>query len=107
MQRLEVSGAVRPIYGSLGVKRLTRFQRVSFYCRGQNSVRGIEDHHGLDGSEFKPGKGKRFSHQGSFPGARQWRRSVDHPPPSSADVNERVELYPYSPFWAFVVCVIE
>jgi len=23
MQRLEVSGAVRPIYGSLGVKRLT------------------------------------------------------------------------------------
>jgi hypothetical protein len=25
MQRLEVSGAVRPIYGSLGVKRLTQF----------------------------------------------------------------------------------
>jgi len=24
MQRLEVSGAVRPIYGSLGVKRLKR-----------------------------------------------------------------------------------
>ena len=24
MQRLEVSGAVRPIYGSLGVKRLIR-----------------------------------------------------------------------------------
>ena len=24
MQNLEVSGAVRPIYGSLGVKRLTR-----------------------------------------------------------------------------------
>jgi hypothetical protein len=24
MQRLEVSGAVRPIYGSLGVKRLNR-----------------------------------------------------------------------------------
>ena len=24
MQRLEVSGAVRPIYGSLGVKRLTK-----------------------------------------------------------------------------------
>jgi len=32
MQRLEVSGAVRPIYGSLGVKRLNRpllwFQRT-------------------------------------------------------------------------------
>ena len=25
MQRLEVSGAVRPTYGSLGVKRLTHF----------------------------------------------------------------------------------
>ena len=27
MQRLEVSGAVRPIYGSLGVKRLTTFRK--------------------------------------------------------------------------------
>ena len=27
MQRLEVSGAVRPIYGSLGVKRLKTFHR--------------------------------------------------------------------------------
>ena len=26
MQRLEVSGAVRPIYGSLGVKRLIKIQ---------------------------------------------------------------------------------
>ena len=26
MQRLEVSGAVRPIYGSLGVKRLRKFK---------------------------------------------------------------------------------
>jgi len=26
MQRLEVSGAVRPIYGSLGVKRLICFR---------------------------------------------------------------------------------
>jgi len=28
MQRLEVSGAVRPIYGSLGVKRLTHKQYI-------------------------------------------------------------------------------
>ena len=27
MQRLEVSGAVRPIYGSLGVKRLNKFTK--------------------------------------------------------------------------------
>ena len=26
MQRLEVSGAVRPIYGTLGVKRLSKLQ---------------------------------------------------------------------------------
>ena len=30
MQRLEVSGAVRPIYGSLGVKRLTGESRKKF-----------------------------------------------------------------------------
>ena len=28
MQRLEVSGAVRPIYGSLGVKQLTNPKRA-------------------------------------------------------------------------------
>ena len=28
MQRLEVSGAVRPIYGSLGVKRLISFSKI-------------------------------------------------------------------------------
>ena len=34
MQRLEVSGAVRPIYGSLGVKRL------SYKIKGQQSQAG-------------------------------------------------------------------
>jgi len=32
MQRLEVSGAVRPIYGSLGVKRLMTI--LDNYCFG-------------------------------------------------------------------------
>jgi len=33
MQRLEVSGAVRPIYGSLGVKRLKQSQLyIWFFC---------------------------------------------------------------------------
>jgi len=32
MQRLEVSGAVRPIYGSLGVKRLIFYKVVWFSC---------------------------------------------------------------------------
>jgi hypothetical protein len=34
---------------------------------------------------------------GSFPGVKQPRRGVDHPPPSSVEVKERVELYLYSP----------
>jgi hypothetical protein len=34
---------------------------------------------------------------GSFPGVKRPGRGVDHPPPSSARVKERVELYLYSP----------
>ena len=39
---------------------------------------------------------------GSFPGVKRPRRDVDHPPASSAEVKERVELYLYSfsgPSW--------
>jgi hypothetical protein len=32
MQRLEVSGAVQPIYGSLGVKRLTNLMHKILFC---------------------------------------------------------------------------
>jgi hypothetical protein len=34
---------------------------------------------------------------GSFPGVKRPGRGVDHPPPSSAEVKERIELYLYSP----------
>jgi hypothetical protein len=34
---------------------------------------------------------------GSFPGDQRPGRGVDHQPPSSAEVKERVELYFYSP----------
>ena len=37
---------------------------------------------------------------GSFPGIKRPGRGVDHRPPSSAEVKERVELYLYSPSWA-------
>jgi hypothetical protein len=33
----------------------------------------------------------------SFPGVKRPGREVDHPPSSSAEVKERVELYLYSP----------
>jgi hypothetical protein len=34
---------------------------------------------------------------GSFPGIKRPGRGVDHPPASSVEVKERVELYLYSP----------
>jgi hypothetical protein len=42
---------------------------------------------------------------GSFPGAKRSGRRVDHTPPSSAEVKERVELYFYSldgPSWPVI-----
>jgi hypothetical protein len=41
---------------------------------------------------------------GSFLGVKRPGRGADHPPPSSAEVKERVELYLCSPLWAFVAC---
>jgi hypothetical protein len=46
---------------------------------------------------------------GSFPGVNRPRRDVDHTPPSSAEVNERVQLYLYStsgPSWPFFIVVV-
>jgi hypothetical protein len=34
---------------------------------------------------------------GSFPGVKRPGRGLYHPPPTSAEVKERVELYLYSP----------
>jgi len=34
---------------------------------------------------------------GSLPGVKRPERGVDHPPPSSSEVKEIVELYIYSP----------
>jgi hypothetical protein len=39
---------------------------------------------------------------GSFPGVKPPGHGVDDPPPYSAEVKERVELYFH--FWSFVAC---
>jgi hypothetical protein len=36
---------------------------------------------------------------GSFPGVKRPKSSVDHPSPSSAEVKGRVQLHVYSPSW--------
>jgi hypothetical protein len=73
----------------------------------RDSSVGIATRYGLDGPGIEPRLGARFSARtqpvsytigtGSFPGVKRTARSVDHPPPSRAEVKERVELYLYSP----------
>ena len=76
---------------------------------GRDSAVGIATRYGLGG----PGIESRFrrgiphlsrpslgpapaTSTGSFPGVKRPRCGVDHPPPSTAEVKERVELYLYS-----------
>ena len=79
---------------------------------------GIATSCGLDGPGIESRRGHNFSHpyrppwgphslpyneyRVSFPGVKRSGRGVNHPPPSSAEVKERVELYLYSlsgPSW--------
>ena len=81
--------------------------------KGRNSSVGIATRYGLDGPGIESRWGARFSAPvqtgpgahpasytmgtGSFLGVKRPGRGVDHPPPSSAKVEGRVELYIYSP----------
>jgi hypothetical protein len=76
---------------------------------GQASVVGIATRYGLDGPGIESRYGARMSASvqtgpgahppsctmttGSFPGVKRPGRGVNHPPPSSAEVKETVELY--------------
>jgi hypothetical protein len=80
---------------------------------GRDSSVGIATRYGQDGPGIESRWGRDFPHPsrqalgpthppvkwvtGFFPGVKRKGRGVDHPPPSSAEVKERVELYLYSP----------
>jgi hypothetical protein len=82
-------------------------------CVGRDSSVGIATRYGLDGPGIESRCGARYSAPvqtnrgthpasykmgtGSFPGVKRPGLGVDHPPPSSADVKDRVQLYLYSP----------
>ena len=84
------------------------------YVDRDSSV-GIATRYGLEGPGIESRWGRDFPRQsrpalgahsasyimgtGSFPGAKRPGCGVDHPPPSSAKVKERVELYLYSGRW--------
>ena len=84
----------------------------SFFV-GRDIVVGIATCYGMDGpgiesrweakvsTPVQPGPGAHSASctmsTGSFPGVKRSGRGVDHPPPSSAEGKERVQLYFYSP----------
>jgi len=83
-----------------------------------DSVVAIVTHYRLDGLGIETWWGRDFLHLSRLVlrptqpliqwvpdlsrGVRRPGRGVDHPPPFSAEVKERVELY--LPIWAFVAC---
>jgi hypothetical protein len=75
---------------------------------GRNSSVGTATRYGLDGRGSNPCGGEisrtspdrprslprlLYSGTGSFSGVKRPGRGVDHPPPASAEVTERVQLY--------------
>jgi hypothetical protein len=90
-----------------------KFTVHMFWVVGRDSSVGIATCYGLDGPGIESRWGGRFSAAvqtgpgahtasdtmctGSFQGVNRPGRGVDHPPRSSAEVKERVELYLCSP----------
>ena len=91
---------------------LSEYKHPRHPLSGRDSIVGIATRYELDGPWIESRWGARFlapvqtgpeaypassTMGGSFPGVKRLGRGVDHPPPSNAEVKERVELYIYSP----------
>ena len=101
------------------------FGRTDVVCVGRNISVGIATRYGLDGSGIESRWGARFfapvqigpgAHRvsytmgtGFFSGVKRPGRGVDHPPHSSAENKEKVELCLYSPsglLWPILGCTL-
>jgi hypothetical protein len=82
------------------------YNRVYLFQMGRDSSIGIATRYGLDGPGiesrriFRTLPDRPWAHHNgygvSFPGVKRPGRGVNHPPPSSAEVKERVQLYLFS-----------
>jgi hypothetical protein len=97
------------------------FSYLSLYLGCRDSSVGIAVRYGLDSPGIESQWGARIAAPvqtgpgahpasctmgtGCFPGVKRPDRGVDHPPPTSAEVKERVKLYLYStsgPSWPVI-----
>ena len=101
---------------SVDIRQDMQISNVCAYTVGRDGVIGVAASYGLDGPGIESRWRRDFPNPPRpsvgltqpplqwvpdvFPGLKRPGRGVDHPPPSSAEVKERVELYPYSPFMA-------
>jgi len=87
-------------YRSLLLEGRSRDNSVTIPTRYGLDGPGIESPPVQTGSEAQPASCTMGT--GCFPGVKRLGRGVDHPPPSRAEVRERVELYLYftsGPSW--------
>ena len=76
--------------------------KICMYRMGRDSSVGRAVRYGLDGPGTRPDRmwglpSLLCNRYRVLPGLKRPGSDVDHAPPSSAEVKEKVELYPYSP----------
>jgi hypothetical protein len=116
-QFLQTNSRIAPQIRSVFFVRHLQYSGFCFTVVGRDSSVGIATRYGLDGPgveslwerDFPPVQTGPGAHPafctmgtGSFPGVKRPGRGVEHPPTSSAEVKERVQLCLYSrcgPLW--------